>query len=84
MVALYSAKKVLLALVDKGLSREEAYAIVQQNAHTAWNKPEGNFHDLIINDPRVTQHLSPVEIAVCFDPQQHLKHLDEVYHRLDI
>jgi adenylosuccinate lyase len=78
------SQRVLLALVDKGLSREEAYAIVQQNAHTAWNKPEGNFRDLIANDSRVTQKLSTVEIEACFDPQNHLRHLEEVYQRLGI
>ncbi|MDB9448174.1 adenylosuccinate lyase [Anabaena sp. CS-542/02] len=78
------SQKVLLALIDKGLKREEAYGIVQESAHAAWNKPEGNFHDLITQDPRVTQKLSPAEIATCFDPQQHLRHLDQVYQRLDI
>ncbi|MBD2495369.1 adenylosuccinate lyase [Nostoc sp. FACHB-280] len=78
------SQRVLLTLVDKGLSREEAYAIVQQSAHTAWNKPEGNFHDLISQDPRVTAKLSPAEIEKCFDPQHHLQHLEEIYQRLDI
>lgn len=78
------SQKVLLALIDKGSKREEAYAIVQENAHAAWNKPEGNFHDLISKDSRVTQKLSPAELDVCFDPQQHLQHLEEVYQRLGI
>ncbi|MEA5583252.1 adenylosuccinate lyase [Nodularia harveyana UHCC-0300] len=78
------SQKVLLALIDKGLNREEAYAIVQKSAHAAWNQPEGNFHDLISQDPGVTQKLSPAEIATCFDPQQHLRHLEQVYQRLDI
>nr|WP_155752009.1 adenylosuccinate lyase [Scytonema sp. UIC 10036] len=78
------SQRVLLALVDKGLSREEAYAIVQQNAHTAWNKPEGNFRELIANDSRVTQKLTPAEIEACFDPQNHLTHLEEIYQRLGI
>lgn len=78
------SQKVLLALVDKGINREEAYAIVQENAHTAWNKPDGNFHDLIVKDSRVTQKLSPAEIETCFDPQQHLRHLEQVYQRLGI
>ncbi|MEH2392747.1 MAG: adenylosuccinate lyase [Nostoc sp.] len=78
------SQKVLLALIDKGSSREEAYAIVQENAHAAWNKPEGNFHELISKDSRVTQKLSPAEIEVSFDPQQHLLHLEEVYQRLGI
>ncbi len=78
------SQRVLLTLIDKGLNREEAYAIVQQSAHAAWNKPEGNFHDLISQDPRVNEKLSPAEIEKCFDPQHHLQHLDEVYQRLDI
>jgi adenylosuccinate lyase len=78
------SQRVLLTLVEKGLSREEAYAIVQSCAHTAWNQETGDFHALIAEDPRVTAHLSPDEIEVCFDPQQHLKHLDRVYQRLNI
>jgi adenylosuccinate lyase len=78
------SQRVLLTLIDKGLNREEAYAIVQQSAHTAWNKPEGNFRDLISKDTRVTQKLSPPEIDACFDPQHHLRHLDQVYQRLGI
>ena len=78
------SQKVLLALIDKGMNREEAYAIVQESAHTAWNKPEGDFHALITQNPRVTQNLSPAEIEACFDPQQHLRHLDQVYKRLGI
>jgi adenylosuccinate lyase len=78
------SQKVLLALIEKGMKREEAYKIVQESAHVAWNKPEGNFHDLISKEPRVTQKLSPAEIAECFDPRQHLKYLEEVYQRLGI
>jgi len=78
------SQRVLLTLVEKGMSREEAYAIVQSSAHTAWNKPDGNFHDLIIQDPRVTQKLSPAEIEACFDPQHHLSHLEAIYQRLGI
>ncbi|MFN6465889.1 MAG: adenylosuccinate lyase [Nostoc sp. DedVER02] len=78
------SQKVLLALIDKGSSREEAYAIVQESAHTAWNKPGGNFQDLISKDPRVIEKLSPAELEVCFDPQQHLQHLEEIYQRLGI
>ncbi|HLP90316.1 MAG TPA: adenylosuccinate lyase [Nostocaceae cyanobacterium] len=78
------SQRVLLALIDKGLRREEAYAIVQENAHIAWNNPQGNFRELISQDSRVTTHLSTAEIATCFDPQQHLRHLEQVYQRLGI
>jgi len=78
------SQRVLLTLVEKGMNREEAYSIVQSCAHQAWNQPEGNFHELIANDARVTSQLTPKEIQECFDPQHHLKHLDEVYQRLGI
>lgn len=78
------SQRVMLTLVEKGVSREDAYAIVQSCAHQAWNKPEGNFHNLIANDSRVTQHLSAEEVEACFAPQHHLQHLEEIYQRLEI
>jgi adenylosuccinate lyase len=78
------SQRVLLTLVEKGLSREEAYAIVQSSAHQAWNTPDGDFRSLVAQNPRVTQHLSAEEIAACFDPQHHLANLDQIYQRLGI
>jgi adenylosuccinate lyase len=78
------SQRVLLSLVEKGVLREDAYKIVQSCAHEAWNQPEGNFRDLITKDDRVNQYLSPEEIEACFDPQHHLKNLDEIYQRLCI
>ena len=78
------SQRVLLALVEKGMSREDAYRVVQSCAHAAWNKPEGNFHNLIGKDAQVRQYLSPQEIESCFDPQHHLQNLDEIYQRLCI
>ncbi len=78
------SQRVLLTLVDKGMSREDAYTVVQSCAHQAWNQPQGNFQDLISKDSRVTEVLSEAEIKSCFDPKHHLKHLDEIYQRLSI
>jgi adenylosuccinate lyase len=78
------SQRVLLALVGKGLGREDAYAIVQSCAHAAWNKEGGNFRQLVSQDPRVTEHLSPADLDDCFDPQHHLRHLDPVFQRLGI
>jgi len=78
------SQRVMLALVEKGLKREDAYAIVQSCAHTAWNKQDGNFRALIEQDSRVAESLSAEEIAACFDPRHHLRHLDQVYQRLGI
>lgn len=78
------SQRVMLALVEKGMRREDAYAIVQAAAHQAWNQPEGNFQGLITQDSRVTDHLSPADLKACFDPQHHLKNLDQIYQRLGI
>jgi len=78
------SQRVLLALVEKGLNREEAYKIVQECAHKAWNKEQGNFQELIVQDAQVKSVLSPQEIEACFDPQQHLRNLDLIYQRLAI
>jgi adenylosuccinate lyase len=78
------SQRVMLTLVEKGMNREEAYSIVQSCAHQAWNQPNGNFHDLIATDARVTSQLTPQEVEQCFDPMHHLKHLDEIYQRLGI
>jgi adenylosuccinate lyase len=78
------SQSVLLALVDKGLTREDAYAIVQSCAHEAWNKDGGDFRSLVEADDRVKAQLSAAEIATCFDPHRQLKSLDLVYERLGI
>jgi adenylosuccinate lyase len=78
------SQRVLLTLVEKGMNREEAYRLVQSCAHNAWNKIDGNFRKLISEDEIVTQTLSTKEIDACFDPNHHLKSLDEIYQRLGI
>ncbi|MGL5075581.1 MAG: adenylosuccinate lyase [Waterburya sp.] len=78
------SQRVLLTLVEKGMNREDAYRVVQECAHTAWNQQNGDFRQLITQDETVTQTLSTEEIAACFDPNHHLKNLDEIYQRLGI
>lgn len=78
------SQRVLLALVEKGMSREEAYAIVQGCAHSAWNDPAASFQVLISQNPQVTALLAAQELEDCFDPQHHLKHLEVIYQRLNI
>jgi adenylosuccinate lyase len=78
------SQQVLLALVGKGLSREDSYVIVQRCAHQAWNKPEGDFRALISKDEAVNKSLSAEELQSCFDPQNHMKNLDQIYQRLGI
>ena len=78
------SQRVLLTLVEKGMNREEAYRVVQECAMNAWNKTDGDFRKLIARDETVTKTLSSEEIDACFDPNHHLKNLDEVYQRLGI
>ena len=78
------SQRVLLTLVEKGMSREDAYKTVQGCAHQAWNKIDGNFYKLIKQDPQVRRYLSLEEIDSCFDPQYHLQNLDKIYQRLGI
>ncbi len=78
------SQRVMLTLVDKGMNREAAYGVVQECAHEAWNKIDGDFRKLISQDETVTKTLSTEEIDACFDPNHHLKNLDEIYQRLGI
>jgi adenylosuccinate lyase len=78
------SQRVLLTLVEKGMDRESAYCLVQECAHEAWNKSDGDFHKLISQDETVTNTLSTEEIDACFDPNHHLKNLDDIYQRLGI
>ena len=78
------SQRVLLTLVEKGMNREDAYRVVQGCAMSAWNKTDGDFRALISQDETVTTTLSEAEIDACFDPNHHLKNLDEIYQRLGI
>jgi adenylosuccinate lyase len=80
---LVSSQQVLLALIGKGFTREQAYAIVQRNALNAW-KNELNFRELIQADPQVITSLSAAEIEKCFDLSYHLKNVDFVLKRAGI
>ena len=78
------SQRVLLTLVEKGMSREDAYAVVQGNAHQVWNQEGGDFRSMISQDEKVQQFLSSEEIAECFNPQHHLQNLTVIYQRLGI
>ncbi|TVQ55201.1 MAG: adenylosuccinate lyase [Spirulina sp. DLM2.Bin59] len=78
------SQRVLLALVEKGMNREAAYGLVQGCAHSEWNVPGGDFRAQVEANGEITQHLTADEIADCFDPQHHLRYLDEIYQRLAI
>lgn len=78
------SQAVLLSLVDKGLSREDAYSLVQRNAHAAWNTKEGNFKVNLLADAEVIKHLKEDDVEQCFNPASYLRHIDRVFERLGI
>jgi adenylosuccinate lyase len=78
------SQQVMLKLVEKGLSRESAYKVVQRNAHDAWNVKGGNFKQNLMNDDKVKRILSQSEIDECFDPAYHLKNLNYIYQKLEL
>ena len=78
------SQRVLLALVAAGLSREEAYRLVQHHAHGAWNTEGGDFRAALAADPAVTDHLSPEELEACFATDLHRAQLDVIWQRLGI
>ncbi|MCS6802077.1 MAG: adenylosuccinate lyase [Chloroflexota bacterium] len=77
------SQRVLLALVERGLTRQEAYAIVQRHAMRAWRTRE-NYRDLLAADPAVTAVLSPEELDALFDPTYYLRYADVPFRRLGI
>ncbi len=74
------SQQVLLALTKAGASREAAYQMVQRNAMRAWETEE-SFQRLLEADPDVGARLGPAEIAACFDPAYHLRHVDAIFRR---
>lgn len=75
------SQRVLLKLTEKGLSREDAYRLVQKNAHKAFGIDGGNFKQELLNDKDVTSVLSINEIEECFDINFYLKNTDEIFER---
>jgi adenylosuccinate lyase len=75
--------RVMTKLIDKGFSREQAYDTVQPRAMQAWEE-QRSFREIIENDPAITAVLSAEEIADCFDPSWHLKHVDTIFQRLGL
>lgn len=75
------SQRVLLTLIDKGFSREDAYRLVQKNAHAAWNIEGGDFKANLLTDDEITANLSHDEIKACFDTDDYLKHVDSIFSR---
>jgi len=78
------SQKVLLLLVEKGLSREKAYSLVQKNAHQAWNTENGNFKQNIERDNEIMDFIDQSDLERCFNPSIHLNNLSVIWEKLGI
>jgi adenylosuccinate lyase len=83
MGGLVCSEQVMLALVNAGMSREEAYGVAQRNAARTWD--EGvDFRQAIETDTDVRSLLTPEQIEECFDIRRHLRHLDDTFAKLGL
>jgi adenylosuccinate lyase len=78
---LVDSQRLLIALTNKGVAREDAYRLVQRNAMQAW-RDDKDFATLLKADPDVRAKLSDKEIAASFDLKYHLKHVDTIFRRV--
>ncbi len=78
---LIHSEAILLLLTQKGLSREEAYAVVQRNAMKIWEKG-GDFKTLLSQDDAIQRLLTQKELDDTFDVRNHLKHVEDIFRRV--
>jgi len=77
------SQRVMLALIDKGLKRQEAYEIVQKNAMKVW-KSSRTFLSLLKADTAVSKTLTAKEIEALFDYEHYMQHVDDIFLRLGL
>jgi adenylosuccinate lyase len=73
--------QLLLDLVESGVSREDAYRLVQSHAMRAW-KEDLDFHELILNDPEIRRRVPRAKIDRAFDLQRQLRNIDKIFARV--
>jgi adenylosuccinate lyase len=78
---LVHSQRVLLALTQAGMSREDAYRAVQRNAMPVW-EGKGHFAELLKHDPEVARYLTATAIDTLFDDTYHLKHVETIFQRV--
>ena len=76
------SQKILLKLIDKGYTREDAYRIVQKYAHNALNGED--FRQNIQSDIEIMKNLTIKELEDCFNPQDYLKNIEKIYKRFGL
>ena len=73
--------QLLLDLVESGISREDAYRLVQSHAMRAWRE-DLDFHELVLSDPAITSRVPRAKIERAFDLQRQLKNIDKIFARV--
>ncbi|MDO8716933.1 MAG: adenylosuccinate lyase, partial [Dehalococcoidales bacterium] len=77
------SQRVMLSLIDKGLSRKKAYELVQRSAMKSWRTGR-NFLTLLKADKEIIASLPSGELEKIFDYQYYLRHIDEIFQRLGL
>jgi adenylosuccinate lyase len=77
------SQRVLLALIETGMSREAAYDLVQPKTAQAWDE-QRSFRTLLEADPKITDRLSKDDLDAAFDYHWHLRHVDDIFQRLGL
>ena len=77
------SQRVLLELIERGASREEAYEVVQRHAHDAWDNGT-DFRELLRVDPLVQQRLSPNTLDSLFDYGYYTQYIEETFKRVGL
>jgi adenylosuccinate lyase len=80
---LYNSQRLMLKLIDAGLSREDAYDRVQPLAMQAWEEQRA-FHDIVREADAITEHLSVDAIDEVFDPRYHVRNVDLIFERVGL
>ena len=75
------SEAVMITLQEKGLTRDEAYSLVQRNAQSVWTEG-GSFQQAVESDPGISRVLSREEISECFDLAHHLRFIDIIFRRV--
>jgi adenylosuccinate lyase len=76
------SETVMLALIEKGLSRDEAYRLVQRNAMKVWEKHGTTFRSELMSDREIVKTLGKKALDECFNLDHHLRHVDEIFNRV--
>ena len=77
------SQQVMLELITKGMSRDDAYGLMQAHAATAWERG-ADFRELVRGDPAVQPHLPPAELDALFDYGYYVRHVDELFSRVGL